>query len=209
MTIPLPPPVRTVDRFGINVTGNTGQGPMLQPKLKHHFRVLLIGFGGASRSSDPITLNTNTCGLPSQETAEIETHSYNSIDYHAGKARWGEITTVVRDTVDNSVVKAIGAQLQFQQDHYNQSGYRAGQDYKFTMQIQLLNGGYDTATAAWTCEGCWLKTVAFGEVDYSVSEPITISMTIRPTNCILEDMSGQNSIFPNVPADPLGTFISS
>lgn len=209
MSIPLPKPVHTVDKFGINVTGNTGQGPIHQPKLKHRYRVLLIGFGGAGRASDPITCNTNTCGLPTLEQAEVEVHSFNSRDYFGGKTAWSDIQMTVRDTVDNTVVKAIGAQLQLQQDHYNQTGYRAAQDYKFTAQIQLLNGGFDNANVAWTLEGCWLKTVAFGEVDFAVSEPIAITMTLRPSNCILEDQTGANSIFPEVPGDPLGDFVSS
>ena len=174
MTIPMPPPVKTVDKFGINVTGNTGQGPMHQPKQKNHFRVLMLGLGGGSLT-DPITLNTNTCGLPTATQEEKEVHSYNSIAYYAGKNVWSDIELVVRDTVDNTVAKAVGAQMQMQQDHYNQTGYRAGQDYKFTMQIQLLNGGFDSASAAWTLEGCFVKSVAFGEVDYSSTDPLNIT----------------------------------
>lgn len=208
MTIPMPPPVKTVDKFGINVTGNTGQGPMHQPKQKNHFRVLMLGLGGGSLT-DPITLNTNTCGLPTATQEEKEVHSYNSIAYYAGKNVWSDIELVVRDTVDNTVAKAVGAQMQMQQDHYNQTGYRAGQDYKFTMQIQLLNGGFDSASAAWTLEGCFVKSVAFGEVDYSSTDPLNITLGIRMDNCILESMDGINSIFPAVAPDPLGSFIDS
>jgi len=208
MTIPMPPPVKTVDRFGINVTGNTGQGPMQQPKLKNRFRVLMLGLGGGV-ATDPITLNTNTCGLPSATQEEKEIHSYNNVAYYAGKNIWSDIELVVRDTVDNTVAKAVGAQMQMQMDHYNQSGYRAGQNYKFTMQIQILNGGYDSASVAWTLEGCFLKSAAFGEVDYSSTDPINITLGIRMDNCILEDLTGVNSIFPAVAADPLGTFLDS
>ena len=213
MTIPLPPPVQTVDKFGINVTGSTGQGPIHQPKLKYRYRVLMLGFGqgaiGGGVATDPITLNTNTCGLPTLTHEEVTVHSFNSRAYYAGKHEWSDIELTVRDTVDNTVTKAVGAQLQTQLDHYNQTGYRAGQDYKFTMQIQLLNGGFDSATCAWTLEGCFLKSVAYGEVDYSSSEPLNITMTIRPDNCILEDESGINSIFPAIAADPLNDFIDS
>lgn len=208
MSIPMPPVTSTVDRFGINVTGNTGQGPIHQPRLKYRYRVLMIGFGGGV-ATDPITLNTNTCGLPTLTHEEITVHSYNSRAYYAGKHEWSEIELTVRDTVDNTVNVAVGSQLQIQLDHYNQTGYRAAQDYKFTMQIQLLDGGFDTYNAAWTLEGCFLKSVAYGEVDYSASEPLNITMTIRPDNCILESPQGDNSIFPAVPGDPLGNFIDS
>ena len=209
MTIPVPSPVKTVDKFGVSITGSGGNGPLLQPKLRYRFRVLFLGFGGAGSTAAPITLNTNTCGLPTLTHEEVTVHSYNSRAYFAGKHEWADVELVVRDTVDNSVTKMVGAQLQTQLDHYNQSGYRAGQNYKFTAQIQMLNGGHDTANVAWTLEGCFLKSVAYGEMDYSSSEMMNITMTLRYDNAILEDQTGTNSIFPTVPADPLGTFIDS
>lgn len=209
MTIPSPSPVKTVDKFGISVSGNTGNGPILQPKLKYRFRVLFLGFGGAGNTANPITLNTNTCTLPTLTHESVTVNSFNSRAYFEGKHEWSTVELTVRDTVDNAVAKAVGAQMQIQLDHYNQTGYRAGQDYKFTMQIQLLNGGHDSANVAWTLEGCFLTNVAFGEVDYASSDPLTISMTIRPDNCIIESADGQNSILPTVAADLLNNFINS
>jgi hypothetical protein len=212
MSIPMPPPVKTVDKFGINVTGSTGQGPILQPKLKYRWRVLFLGFGGAGVTggiAQPLTLNSNSVGMPTLTHEEVTVHSYNSRAYYMGKHEWSDIELTVRDTVDNTVTKAVGSQLQIQLDHYNQTGYRAGQDYKFTTQIQMLNGGFDSATVAWTLEGCFLKSVAYGELDYSVSDAVTITMTLRYDNAILEDQTGTNSIFPAVGPDPLGTFIDS
>jgi len=205
----MPPPVKTVDRFGISVTGSQGQGPLHQPKLRNRFRVLFLGFGGAGNGAAPLTLNANTCSLPHMTTEDKEIHSYNSIAYYAGKASWGTIELSVRDTVDNTVAKVVGAQLQRQMDHYNQTGYRAGQDYKFTMQIQMLNGGHDTANVAWTGEGCFLSDVNWGETDYASTDPINITMTVRADNWIEESLEGQNSIFASIPVDPLGSFIDS
>lgn len=209
MTIPFPSSVKTVDKFGVAVTGSQGQGPLLQPKIKHRFRVLFLGFGGAGNAAVPLTLNTNKCGLPSVSHEEMTVHSYNSRAYFMGKHEWSEIELEVRDTVDNSVTKQVGAQVQMQMDHYNQTGYRAGQDYKFTMMIQTLEGGFDSSGASWTLEGCWLKKVTYGEVDYSSSEGNTISMSVRYDNAILEDSTGINSIFPVVAANPLGSFLNS
>ena len=126
-----------------------------------------------------------------------------------GKSEWDDISMVVRDTIDNTVTKSVASQLQVQMDHYNQTGYRAGQNYKFTTIIQLLDGNYDTGSAAWTLEGCWLPSVEYGELDYSSSEMQTITMGIRYDNAILESMDGANSIMTNPATDPLGTFLAS
>lgn len=209
MSIPMPPPVKTVDKFGINVTGSQGQGPLHQPKLKYRWRVLFLGLGGVGNIGEPLTLNSNSVGLPTLTHEEVTVHSYNSRAYYAGKHEWSDIELTVRDTADNTVTKAVATQLQVQLDHYNQTGRRAGQDYKFTMQIQHLNGGFDSAMAAWTGEGCFLKSVSYGELDYSVSDAVTITMTVRADNWILEDQTGTNSIFSAIGPDPLGNFIDS
>lgn len=209
MTIPMPPQVKTIDKFGISARGNQGQGPLLQPKVKYRFRVLFLGFGASGNTAEPLTLNTNTCGIPSSNTEMKEIHSYNSVAYYAGKHTWDAIDLSVRDTVDNTVTKQVGLQLQRQMDHYNQTGYRAGQDYKFTMMIQMLDGGHDSANSTWTLEGCFLTKVSYGDLDYSSSDMMNISMNIRYDNAILEDQSGTNSIFGAVATDVLGTFINS
>ena len=207
--IPFPASVKTLDKFGISVTGSQGQGPLLQPRVKYRFRVLFLGFGGAGNSAPALTLNTNKCGLPKLSHEKVEVHSYNSRAYFAGRHEWEEIELDVRDTVDNSVTKAVGSQMQMQLDHYNQTGYRAGQDYKFTTMIQMLDGGHDTANVSWTLEGCFLTKVDYGDVDYSASEAMNIGLSIRYDNAILEDQSGTNSIFSSVGANPLGTFMNS
>lgn len=210
MSIPYPPSVKTLDKFGVSVRGSKGQGPLLQPKLKYRYRVLFLGFGGQGNTAEPLSLNTNTCGLPTQSTSKVTIHSYNSQAHFAGKATWEDITLNVRDTIDNTVAKTIGAQLQYQNDHYNQTGRRAAQDYKFTMIIQFLDGNHDTANSAWTLEGAWLTNVQFGDLDYSaVGDTINIGMTISYDNAILESQEGINSIFGAVPADPLGNFIAT
>lgn len=207
MTIPTPPAVNTVDKFGVSVTGSQGQGPIMQPRQKYRFRVLFLGFGGTGNAAAPISLNTNTCGLPTIEHQEVEVNSYNNKAYYAGKFSWSPIEIVVRDSVDMTVQQNIGAQLQLQLDHYNQTGFRAGQDYKFTTQIQYLDGGYDSAGPAWTLEGCWLQRVSYGELDYSASETVTITMSLRFDNAIIESGAGTNSILSNPPVDPLSNFL--
>lgn len=212
MAIPFPRSGATgsLDRFGVSIDQDQGQGPLLQPKYKYRFRVLFFGFGGDGRAGEPLTLNTNTLTLPTLSHEEIQVHSYNSRAYFAGKHEWSTMSLTVRDTYDNTVTREVGRQLQRQLDHYNQTGFRAGADYKFKMVVQQLDGGHDTTTENWFMEGCYLSNVEYGDMDYSASEARTIQMTVRPDNVILEGegSGGENTVFTDPGADPLGTTIN-
>ena len=208
MAIPYPSTVSTLPKFGISNTGDTGQGPIRMPKVKYRFRVLFLNFGNSTDHGQALTLNTDTCTLP-KLTFETQTiHSYNSRVYFPGKHEFGELTMVVRNVVSNEVEKAIGAQNQKQLDAYSQTGWRAAQDYKFTMMNQDLDGSH-TATSvisSWTCEGCFLQGSDWGDLSYAESAGRTISLTIRPDNCILEEFAGgANSMWPDAnKANPSG-----
>lgn len=200
----------TVDKFGVSIDQDQGQGPLMQPKYQYRFRVLFFGFGGDGRSAESLTLNTNNLSLPTLSHEEMQVHSYNSRAYFAGKHEWSTMTLAVRDVYDNSVTREVGRQLQRQLDHYNQTGFRAGADYKFRMVVQQLDGGHDTTTENWHMEGCYVTNVEYGDLDYSASEMRMITMTIRPDNVILEGegSGGENTVFTDPGADPLSTIIN-
>lgn len=211
MAIPMPLGVSTLGKFGISVTGDTGQGPIRMPKVKYRFRVIFLGFGNTADHGHAITLNTNTCGLPNIQFDTQTIHSYNSRVYYPGKHEWQPVDLVVRDTVDQTVSKGVGAQLQRQLDQYSQVGPRAASDVKFTMSIQTLDGNHSTVNDTWTLEGAFIASSNFGDLSYESSEARTISMSIRYDNAILEQFAGGSyTIFDNPAnnsrgANPLGT----
>jgi hypothetical protein len=210
MAIPFPRSAKTVDKFGVSIDQSQGQGPLLMPKVKYRWRVLFIGFGRPESAAEPLTLNTNSVTLPTLSFETQTVHSYNSRAYYPGKHEWSTLSLIVRDTYDNNVTTAVGTQLQRQLDHYNQTGWRASADFKFTMYIQQLDGGHDSAVENWTMEGCFLENVEYGDLDYSASDARTISMTIRPDNVIIEGegAGAQNSVFADPGADPLSTIMN-
>lgn len=210
MAIPFPKTVRTVDKFGVSLNGNNGNGPLLQPKSVYRFRVLFLGFGRPENQGEPLSLNTNNVSLPSLSHDVVEVHSYNSRAYWAGKHQWSTFSLTVRDTVDNTVTREVGRQMQRQLDHYNQTGFMSATDYKFRCMIQHLTGGHDQALSNWTMEGCFLENVEYSALDYSTSDNATISLTIRPDNVIIEGegSGGQNTIMTNPGQDPYNTTIN-
>ena len=169
-------------KFGVpTMAGDKG---VLQPKLKYRFRVTLgAGFGG-DQTTREYTQNVMNVTRPKVNFEEVMIDSYNSKVYVAGKHAWDPVTIVVRDDIQNSVARIVGAQNQRQLNHFEQTAPLAGADYKFAMKIELLDGSTADATEVWDCEGCFLTNVDYSESDYATSEPVTVSMTVRMDNCL-------------------------
>ena len=76
----------------------------------------------------------------------------------------------------------VGHQVQKQLNHFEQTAFAAGVNYKFVTIIETMDGGNDAVVEAWTLEGCFLENVEYGELDYKESGFQTISLTIRYDN---------------------------
>lgn len=171
----------TKSRFGVPLTGNTGSG-ILMPKLKYRFRVTLLGgFGGASESR-VLTQNVQNVTRPKITFEEVQLDSYNSKIYIEGKHTWDQISVVMRDDISNATSKLVGAQVQKQVNHFQQSTPAAGADYKFDMQIEILDGVNAGASEVWFLEGCFLTNVDYSDSDYSANDPVQITMQVRFDN---------------------------
>lgn len=192
----------TLSKFGVPLEGGR-QGPILQPKLKYRFRVRFLNFGGIGNQATALTLNADSVEIPSLSQDSQEVHAYNSRAYYAGKHSWGTSRVVLRDDVTNTVTRNVAAQEQRQLDHYNQTGYRSATDYKFTMLIEVMDGGNDAVLEQWTLEGCFLTNVEYGDMNYSDSGYKTITLTVRPDNCTYVDEAG-NRLMATPSSDPQG-----
>lgn len=173
-----------LSEFGVPVTGETEA--TLMPKLAYRFRVQFTGLGG-SPSATKATRNVITATRPGLTHDEVTVEAYNSRIRLAGKHTWNDITLVLRDDVDSEVVKLIGAQLNKQVNHADQSSAFAGANYKFGMTIETLDGSNDDGSGAavlekWTLAGCYLNGVEYGELDYGNSDFVRVTMTIRYDN---------------------------
>ena len=107
--------------------------------------------------------------------------------YYAGKAEWQQTTLKLRDDITNSLSKLVGHQVQKQMNFFEQTSVAAGINYKFTMFIELMDGGNDTVFETWTLEGCFLETVNYNNLDYTSSDPVEIDLTVRFDNATLGD----------------------
>lgn len=182
----------TLGNFGVPLSDGVQRG-VLAPKTKYRWRVRSINFGPFG-SQDDLTWNIATVSKPSITHEDVAIHSYNSTAYYAGKHSWGTIEMTLRDTYSNSASRLVGAQLQKQLNHFEQRGVPAGQNYKFTMFIESLDGQTDVPVELWTVEGGFLQSVNWGDLDYTDSNPQMISCTIRADNFTYDVMDEFASI---------------
>src|SRR6056300_72783 len=160
---------------------------LLMPKLKYRFRVIFENLGVSTPRTE-LTKQVMDFTRPNLSFGEIEIPIYNSRIYLAGKHEWQPCTVNFRDDASGSVARLLGEQLQKQMDFVEQASASAGIDYKFITRCEILDGGNGASTPnvleTWELYGCYINTIDYGNVDYSVSEPVTIQMTMRFDNAL-------------------------
>ena len=166
---------------------------LLMPKLKYRFRVTLENLG-AGYSSTELTKQVMNVTRPGVQFDNVELNVYNSKINYAGRYTWADVNLVVRDDVQGNVSKLVGSQIQKQFDFFEQSSAASGIDYKFTTRIEILDGGNGGQAGAGVLEtfvmyGCYLQNTVYSNADYSVSDPVDITLTIKYDNAMQVDGS--------------------
>ena len=190
-------PVSSLTRFTVPLStdqSSSNQG-LLMPKLKYRFRVTLDNFGVAGTPTTELTKQVMNVTRPEVSFEEIKLHVYNSTVKLAGKHSFTDAKLVLRDDVTNAVTQKVGEQLQKQFDFFEQSSAASGIDYKFTMRVELLDGGNGafnpTTLETFEFYGCYIKQATYQAGDYSVAtDPMDIALTITYDNALQIDTSG-------------------
>ena len=169
---------------------------LLMPKLQYRFRVAFTNFGIGSDAEGSVTLTRQVIDVarPQLQFAKITVPVYNSQIYLAGKHSWQPLTCNIRDDASGFVSKAVGAQLQRQLDFYEQASAASGSDYKFQMNIDILDGGNGvkdpTILEQWELAGCYLEQANYNQLNYATSEAVQIALTISYDNAVQTDGAG-------------------
>ena len=165
---------------------------LLMPKLQYRFRALFINFG-VGGSTQELTKQVMDVTRPSVSFTEIPIDIYNSKMYLAGKHEWTATTINLRDDASGSVAKLVGQQLQKQMDFVEQASAATGQDYKFQINYEVIDGGNGTLVPnvleTWELYGCFLQSVNYNNLNYGSSEMATIQLAIRFDNAIQSPLS--------------------
>jgi hypothetical protein len=165
---------------------------LLMPKLQYRFRALFLNFG-VGGSTQELTKQVMDIQRPQVQFDEVAIDIYNSKLYLAGKHTWQETQVNFRDDAAGNVSKLVGQQLQKQFDFVEQASAATGQDYKFQINYEILDGGNGTLVPnvleTWELYGCFIKTANYNNMDYKSNDPATIQLSIRFDNAIQSPLS--------------------
>lgn len=181
--------IATLTRFTVPLASDqsaSAQG-MLMPKLKYRFRVMFENFGVSTPTTE-LTKQVITAAKPNVQFANQVIEIYNSKINYAGKHTWQTMAISLRDDVTGNVSKLVGEQMQKQFDFFEQASAASAIDYKFTMRIEVLDGGNGASTPnvleTWECYGCYVTQANYQNMSYAEQGPMTIDLTIQPDNCL-------------------------
>lgn len=181
--------IATLTRFTVPLASDQSastQG-MLMPKYANRFRIMFENFG-VSGSTTELTKQVAEAARPKVTFADNKIEVYNSTINLTGRPTFGPIAIKLRDDVTGAVSKLIGEQNQKQFDFFEQSSAASAGDYKFTMRIEMLDGGNGantpTVLETWECYGCFLKDTDYSALKYAGQEIIQLSLSIQPDNCV-------------------------
>ena len=176
--------ITSLNNFGVATPAGTQV--LLMPKLGYRFRVTLLNFG--VESAVELTKQVVSCARPTVAFEPIELPVYNSKVYISGKHTIEEVSMVLRDDASGQVQKLVGQQIQKQFDFMEQASARSGIDYKFSARIEILDGGNGAlepqVLETFEMYGCFVTNAEYGELSYESSDPVTITINIRPDNVV-------------------------
>ena len=189
-------PIASLTRFTVplNTDQSSSSQGLLMPKLSYRFRVTMFDFGVPGTPVTELTKQVMTVDRPKPSFEEIKLDVYNSTVKLAGRHKFDDIKLKLRDDMTNAVTNKVGEQMQKQFDFFEQASAASGLDYKFTMFIELLDGGngayQPVVLESFEIQGCWLKDVTYAGGDYSKNDPLDITVTVCYDNAIQLDAAG-------------------
>jgi len=190
--------VNSLSNFGVPGL-NGDRGAVLHPIMSNRFRVLFYNFGvNGEVAPYDLTRQIRSVTIPNQEFEEQALYMYVSTAYVATRAEWQTITVRFLDDITNAVASRIENQVAKQQNFSDQTVSRAGENYKFEMDIDILAGGATAGISAndpniirrYSLSGCWVKGVQRGELTYETPNGLETEVTIRFDNSIPFNQNG-------------------
>ena len=178
--------VASLTKFTVPNSGAGSQGTLM-PKLRYRFRAILENFGVTTPRSE-ITKNVMNITRPTASFENQVIDVYNSKINVLGKHTWDPVTINLRDDVNGEMTRRVGEQMQKQFDFFEQMSSVSGVDYKFTTKYEVLDGGNGATSPVvletWELYGCYILNVNYNEMDYTASDPASISLSIQFDNAL-------------------------
>jgi hypothetical protein len=199
--------INSLSNFGVPGL-NGDRSAVLQPILSNRFRITFYNFGDPGEVAPyDLTRACRKVGRPRYTFEEQKLYSYVSTVYIASRVEFETVEVTWFDDIDNSVQRRVQQQLSKQQNFFDQTASRAGQNYKFEMDVDVLAGGAGTGSSTdpnvlqrWSFVGCFITSANMNDLSYQESGPVEISCTVRFDNAICFDQDGlQLGTFDHAP----------
>ncbi len=126
-----------------------------------------------------------TAKRPTYTIKDTEFKYINSVRYIAGRQTFEPIDVELYDPIAPSGAQQV---MEWIRTHYESVSGRAGYAdfYKRDIQLKMLDP-IGTVVELWDLKGCFLTKVDFKDLDYNDDgEPMTISLSIKYDNCVLQ-----------------------
>ena len=146
-----------------------------EPKLKNRYIMQIDGI--------PAYV-IKTANRPQITFDEVELNHMNVTRYIKGKGKWQTLQFTMYDPIVPSAAQSVMEWVRL--SHESVTGRDGYSDfYKKDLTINVL-GPVGDIVEEWTLKGGWIQDATFGDVDFSASEPIEITITLRYDYAILQ-----------------------
>ena len=146
-----------------------------EPKLKNRFIMNIDGINAYL---------IKTTGRPQITFDEVTLEHMNVTRYMKGKGKWQALSVTLYDPVVPSAAQQVMEWVRL--SHESVTGRDGYSDfYKKNVVINVL-GPVGDVVEEWTLKGTWIQDATFGDLDFGVSEPADITLTLRYDYAILE-----------------------
>lgn len=190
--------INSLANFGVPGQGGE-RSALLQPIIAHRFRAVFYNFGDpGERAPYDMTRNIRSVNRPQMEFDVQTLYTYHTTVYIPTRGEWQAMNIRLFDDIDNSVMRRVQQQQAKQQNFYDQTSYRAGENVKFDMDLDVLGGGASAGQNAsdpniiqkYCYVGCFVSSFDHGEMSYENNTPMEIALTIRYDNVTVFDQDG-------------------
>ena len=146
-----------------------------EPKLKNRFIMQIDGINAYLIKS---------MNRPSLESDEVVLEHMNVTRYVKGKSRWQPLEIMLYDPVVPSAAQQV---IEWIRLHHESVTGRDGYSdfYKKNVTFNLLDP-VGAVVEEWELVGAYIQSANFGDLDFSASEPVEITLTLKYDYAVLK-----------------------
>lgn len=190
--------INSLINFGVPGIAGERSAP-LQPIMSNKFRITFYDFGDPGNSAPYVmTQQVRSANLPTLNFSNQTLYAYVSTIYIATRAEWSEMSIRFLDDITSGVYGVSVEQCAKQQNMFDQTTSRAGENYKFEMDLDILAGGATAGAAAndpnilrrFSYAGCFITALNGSEMAYATPDGIEFEIRIRYDNVVAFNGNG-------------------